>query len=189
MVKENLNLVDKKEPGMVPRKRPSVTKGKTIKMGTGCGNLYVTINEDEHGLCEIFSQMGKSGGCAASQSEAISRLVSLALRSGIAGESILKQIRGIRCPSPLWAKGGMILSCPDAICKAIEMYLGERDPSSTPAEKKGVLIAQKKELPVSSSQDRAGDVTGVCPDCGNALIYKEGCMSCVDDGCGYSKCS
>jgi len=165
-----------------PRKRPSSTTGKTFKMVTGCGSLYITINEDEYGLCEVFSQMGKSGGCAASQSEATSRLVSLALRSGIAFEAILKQLRGIRCPSPLWAKGGMILSCPDAICKAIEIYV---------ADKKKITdtSAQKKETSVSRSKSRMGNVVGVCPDCGNALIYKEGCMSCIDAGCGYSKCS
>ncbi len=166
----------------IPRKRPSVTKGKTLKIGTGCGNLYVTINEDAYGLCEVFSQMGKSGGCAASQSEATSRLVSLALRSGIAVESILKQLRGIRCPSPLWVKGGMILSCPDAIAKAIEMYLKEKKEGINPS-------TQKEEAPIFKSQGRLGNVVGVCPDCGNALIYSEGCMTCIDAGCGYSKCS
>jgi ribonucleoside-diphosphate reductase alpha chain len=165
-----------------PRKRPSVTKGMTIKMGTGCGNLYITLNEDEYGLCEVFSQMGKSGGCAASQSEATSRLVSLALRSGIAVESILKQLRGIRCPSPLWVKGGMILSCPDAICKAIEKYLELKKKKVDARPHTG----EAKSIP---AQARVGNVTGVCPDCGNALIYYEGCMRCVDAGCGYSKCS
>jgi ribonucleoside-diphosphate reductase alpha chain len=165
-----------------PRKRPSITRGKTIKIGTGCGNLYITINEDEHGLCEVFSQMGKSGGCAASQSEATSRLVSLALRSGIAVDAILKQLRGIRCPSPLWVKGGMVLSCPDAIAKAIEMYLEDKKKENNI----GSVILQKKE-PISDT--RPGNVVGVCPDCGNALVYSEGCMRCVDSSCGYSKCS
>ncbi len=176
-----LTKIDKVEDKRMPRKRPSVTKGKTLKMGTGCGNLYITINEDEYGLCEIFSQMGKSGGCAASQSEATSRLVSLALRSGIEVEAILKQLRGIRCPSPLWVKGGMILSCPDAICKAIEMYLEEK--------KKNTNTFQKKAVSIPRSQGRIGNVVGVCPDCGNALIYREGCMICIDSTCGYSKCS
>jgi ribonucleoside-diphosphate reductase alpha chain len=172
----------KTEFSKTPRKRPSVTKGRTFKMGTGCGNLYITINEDEEGLCEVFSQMGKSGGCAASQSEATSRLVSLALRSGIEVEAILKQLRGIRCPSPLWIKGGMILSCPDAICKAIEKYFDEK--------KKGEDTSIPEETSsVSHARTRAGNVVGVCPDCGYALVYSEGCMTCVDASCGYSKCS
>lgn len=180
IAKAQPKLASRSDSLKTPRKRPSITTGKTLKMGTGCGNLYITINEDEYGLCEVFSQMGKSGGCAASQSEATSRLVSLALRSGIAVEAILKQLRGIRCPSPLWVKGGMILSCPDAICKAIEKYLEEKKKfANNPIHKKdGVTSIQ-----------RLGNVVGVCPDCGNALIYLEGCMRCIDSNCGYSKCS
>ncbi|TET90266.1 MAG: vitamin B12-dependent ribonucleotide reductase [Methanomassiliicoccales archaeon] len=168
--------------GLMPRPRPSVTKGTTMKLKTGCGTLYVTINEDEHGVCEVFSQMGKSGGCAASQSEAVSRLISLALRSGVEIEPIIKQLKGIRCPAPLLGKGGLILSCPDAIGRALENYLqrrrledlGEPIPEATTLDK-------FVESPLTFT-----NVVGVCPDCGGALIHEGGCNVCRS--CGYSKC-
>jgi len=163
---------------ITPRPRPSITIGRTIKIGTGCGNLYVTINEDEKGPCEVFSQMGKSGGCAASQSEATSRLISLALRSGIDVEAILKQLKGIRCPSPLWDKGNLILSCPDAIAKAIEKYL--QNGSSL---KKKVNIKDDK---INNNSSSTKNLAGTCPECGNVLEYVEDCVLCRF--CGYSKC-
>jgi ribonucleoside-diphosphate reductase alpha chain len=87
---------------IVPKKRPEVIKGTTRLTKTGCGNLYVTINEDENGYpFELFTSMGKAGGCAASQSEAIGRLVSLAFRSNIIPEEIVKQLKGISCHEPL----------------------------------------------------------------------------------------
>jgi len=155
----------REEEGFKPRPRPQVTRGATWKIRTGCGNLYVTINEDRYGLCEVFSQMGKTGGCAASQLEATSRLISLALRSGIAVEALLKQLQGIRCPMPSWDEGEQVLSCPDAIAKAIVRHLKltqgwqEREPSGH---------------------------GGLCPECGHLLIPGEGCVTCPH--CGYSPC-
>lgn len=165
-----------------PRPRPSITMGSTIKMRTGCGTLYVTINEDEHGVCEVFSQMGKSGGCAMSQSEAVARLISLALRSGVRVEPLIRQIKGIRCPSPLMGKGGIILSCPDAVGKALEMYMKRKQAleAGEPLEEATTLDRFAPE-PIFS-----GNVVGVCPDCGAALVHEGGCMVCRS--CGYSKC-
>ncbi len=151
-----------------PRGRPVVLRGTTEKIGTGCGSLYVTINEDPVGLFEVFAQLGKAGGCAASQTEAISRLVSLALRSGIELEAVLKQLRGIRCPSPSWQDGGIVLSCPDAISRAIEKYLKNTD------SYEGGLRFQLEGS------------TGACPDCGGTLEHSDGCVVCKH--CGYSRC-
>src|SRR4030066_1105696 len=104
-----------------------VTQGTNRKIRTGCGNLYVTVNEDEEGrLFEIFNQIGKAGGCAASQSEAIGRLVSLSFRSGIEPEDVIRQLKGISCHMPVWYQEGKILSCSDAIAKAIEWHLQDK---------------------------------------------------------------
>lgn len=166
-----------------PRPRPNITYGATIKMKTGCGNLYVTINEDENGICEVFSTLGKAGGCAASQTEAISRLISLALRSGVAPEPIIEQLKGIRCPNPIWQNGEKILSCADAIAKAIEIYLSmgkeEKKKLSFSESKKEVVQDIKRETPEAIEAP-------ICPECGSTMISLEGCWTCPN--CGYSKC-
>ena len=109
-----------------PRIRPTKTTGHTYLMNTGCQRMYVTINEDESGPCEVFMRLGKSGGCPNSQTEAIGRLVSLALRSNVDIDSIIDQLKGIRCPSPAMSEGGVILSCADAVSRVLEMYKAEK---------------------------------------------------------------
>ncbi|MEW6075288.1 MAG: vitamin B12-dependent ribonucleotide reductase [Candidatus Omnitrophota bacterium] len=172
---------------IAPRPRPEVICGTTTKVATGCGNLYVTINSDEQGRpFELFTQMGKAGGCAASQLEATGRLVSLAFRSGIEVKAIIEQLRNIRCPSPSWEKGQRIFSCADAIARVIEKRLITDQ-----------AVAISLEVPVSamkhSSEDEGafeanmhGDIVGVCPDCSGALRHEEGCVKC--HVCGFSKC-
>jgi ribonucleoside-diphosphate reductase alpha chain len=158
-----LNLSKPPESSKIsPRPRPTRTLGITERISTGCGKLYVTINSDEKGICEVFAQMGKTGGCASSQIEATGRLISLALRSGISLPSILKQISGIRCPSPTWGNGHQVLSCPDAISRVISNY--------TQAE--------------CEKDDR---MMGSCPDCGGQVVHENGCLTC--HSCGFSKCS
>src|SRR5690606_20826362 len=107
---------------IVPRTRPDVTMGITEKVKIGCGNLYITVNYDEQGICEVFANLGRAGGCP-SQSEATSRLISLALRSGIDVKAIVEQLKGIRCHSTLRQMANnkeiKVLSCPDAIGRAI----------------------------------------------------------------------
>jgi ribonucleoside-diphosphate reductase alpha chain len=176
-------------PKIIPRPRPAVTAGQTIKVPTGCGTLYITINEDEHGPCEIFSAMGKAGGCAASQLEATSRLISYMLRSGISPEAIVKQLRGIRCPSPFIGRGKIILSCGDAIGKTIESFLLREKPVDSVIMKEATTLDHFSEGETEEDEDAAflNNVIGVCPDCGGALIHEEGCVVCKI--CGYTKCS
>lgn len=181
-----------------PRPRPPVTVGTTTKIATGCGNLYITINEDEQGQpFEVFMHMGKAGGCAMSQLEAIGRLVSLALRSGIEYNSIAEQLRGIRCPSPSWEKGGRIFSCSDAIARAIEhRFQDAKGKKSSQAKNSGTTQNISNDVSIQSdsaaggskvsTMKKAGNIVGVCPDCGGALWHIEGCMVCKS--CGYSKC-
>ncbi len=157
------------EMHLKPRKRPDVLKGKTYKMPTGCGNLYVTINQDEKGRAfELFAEIGKAGGCAASQCQGIGRLISLALRCGIEPEEVAKQLIGISCHSPTGFGAAKITSCSDAIAKAL-----------------------KKHIESSPNNGGTGDlvhnhVGGACPDCGGRLEYEGGCVVCRL--CGYSKC-
>jgi ribonucleoside-diphosphate reductase alpha chain len=164
--------VKRTEGKLSPRKRPKVTRGVTEMVNTGCGHIYVTVNFDGQGISEVFSILGKAGGCAAAQLEAISRLTSLALRSGIDVDSIAKHLRGIRCPSIAWEQGHAILSCADAIASVLEKYIKEG-------------TASNSETP-SKNPEMVKSWAGQCPDCGGPLIYQEGCNICL--ACGFTKC-
>lgn len=157
------------EGKLTPRKRPKVTTGVTERVTTGCGYIYVTVNFDEYGICEVFSSLGKAGGCASAQLEAISRLTSLALRAGVDIASVVRHLRGIRCPSITWEEGQAVLSCADAIGSVLQKYIKGEIKSST--EDYGLIK----------------NWAGQCPDCGGSLVYQEGCHICVS--CGYTKCS
>ena len=173
---------------IVPRRRPEVIIGTTTKVSTGCGNLYVTINVDEEGRpFELFTQMGKAGGCAASQLEAIGRLVSLGFRSGMEVKSIIEQLRNIRCPSPSWEKGQRIFSCADAIARVVEKRLVNAPAAKASLEIQALAMKHSREDESAAvSLDDRGDIVGVCPDCGGALRHEEGCVKCY--ACGFSKC-
>ena len=153
---------------IVPKKRPDVIKGTTRLIITGCGRLYVTINEDEEGhLFELFTSMGKAGGCAASQSEAIGRLVSLAFRSNIEPDEVIKQLKGISCHSPIWHEGGRILSCSDAIANSLEKY-------------------RTKGAKGNGDSHNVAMIMGACPECGGAIEQEGGCAVCHN--CGFTRC-
>ena len=165
--------VKKAEGKLAPRKRPKVTRGVTERVNTGCGYIYVTVNFDSKGISEVFTTLGKAGGCAAAQLEAISRLTSVALRSGIDIDSIVKHLRGIRCPSIAWEQGHAILSCADAIASVLEKYAKKEE------------TASNSDKP-SKNPDMVQSWAGQCPDCGGPLIYQEGCNICL--ACGFTKC-
>ncbi|MBM4315442.1 MAG: TSCPD domain-containing protein, partial [Deltaproteobacteria bacterium] len=149
------------------RERPTSLKGWTYRMQTGCGPLYVTVNEDEDGLFELFTTMGKAGGCAASQSEAIGRMVSLAWRTGVQPSEVIKQLLDISCHSHSGFGEKKILSCADAVAKAIQNHLTQ----TGSAEK-----MQKRAL-----------FKGACPDCGGKIEHEGGCAVC--HSCGFSECA
>ncbi len=158
----------KTEGKLVPRKRPKVTKGITERVSTGCGYIYVTVNFDEQGISEVFSTLGKAGGCAAAQLEAISRLTSLALRSGVDLDSIARHLRGIRCPSIAWEQGHAVISCADAIATVLQKYVREGNADN------------------HKTFEAVQTWAGQCPECGGSLIYQEGCNICPN--CGFTKC-
>lgn len=165
-----------------PRTRPDMTAGITERVRIGCGNLYITVNYDDKGICEIFTNTGKAGGCP-SQSEATARLASIALRSGIDVRSIIDQLKGIRCPSTIRQSGMKCTSCPDAIAKAIERVYQQQ-----------VRLGHWAEPELSAAEgSAASQVESVvpgrmrfCPECGAKLEHEGGCVICRN--CGYSKC-
>ncbi|HPC35494.1 MAG TPA: vitamin B12-dependent ribonucleotide reductase [Candidatus Marinimicrobia bacterium] len=178
-----------------PRIRPPETRGVTKRIRTGNGTLYITINEDDYGLCEVFTNIGKAGSQAQVESEAISRLISLALRSGIDARDVVKQLKGIGGPSPIWENGTQILSTPDAIAKALEWYLDEREgkkkttgnqPNFSLLDVEGATTLKKPEpTPKHSATNNKKSIT-TCPECGSNVYHESGCVTCPN--CGFSKC-
>ena len=187
---------------VMPRPRPSVTAGVTEKIKIGCGTLYVSVNADDKGICEVFTNTGRAGGCS-SQSEATARLISISLRSGISVDAIIEQIKGIRCPACIRREGVNVTSCPDAIARVIKKYndvggtgngnnlsinngvhynvSGTDDPRIIPAA--GMTKAEKAVVKIA--RDGVA-VDNACPECGGSVNYESGCVVCIH--CGYSKC-
>ena len=180
------------------RQRPDVLRGRTIKMNSPLGDLYVTVNEDETGRpFEVFCTLGKAGGAAMADTEAIGRLASLALRSGIPITAVRDQLRGISCDRAVGIGPNKVLSAPDAIAQAIEHYLVEREgvqeelPIGTPVLGREAVVRARTEVGSSRAAafkaDDGESFLGSCPDCGTGhLAYEEGCVKC--HVCGYSEC-
>ncbi|MEX0935556.1 MAG: vitamin B12-dependent ribonucleotide reductase [Gemmatimonadota bacterium] len=179
--------------GRHKRQRPELLRGRTVKMNSPLGDLYVTINEDENGRpFEVFCTLGKAGGAAMADTEAIGRLASLALRSGIPITAVRDQLRGISCDRAVGVGPNKVLSAPDAVAQAIERYLTEREGvqeelpiTATPISGGGG--SQADTLTGLSDSHLDQSFLGSCPDCGSSgLAYEEGCVKC--HVCGYSEC-
>ena len=179
--------------GRHKRQRPELLRGWTVKMHSPLGDLYVTINEDESGRpFEVFCTLGKAGGAAMADSEAIGRLASLALRSGIPITAVKDQLRGISCDRAVGVGPNKVLSAPDAVAQAMERYLLEREGiqeelsiTAPMVSGSGGQEAEPQGFLSSAQMDQS--FLGSCPDCGTGqLAYEEGCVKC--HVCGYSEC-
>lgn len=144
---------------IAPRERPAMLTGTTYKLNTAYGHLYVTVNEDMHGPFEVFASLGKTGGFFSAQTEAITRMISLALRSNVAVEEIVSQLKGIRGPDVSFADGEMIYSLPDAVGKILEKHIKRNQgqlPLASEAPKQHHLT---EAVQVESPKQEAGHST------------------------------
>ncbi len=190
---------------IMPRARPEVTQGYTEKVRIGCGNLYVTVNYDAQGICEVFTNLGRAGGCP-SQSEATSRLASMALRAGMDVGTVVEQLRGIRCLATLRQrdKNIKVLSCPDAIGRVLARVEALKDGTFQPVAEASADEAEDhpdapdngcssncslctmKESCNNPHTSAREEVSDPCPECGAPAQHDSGCIVCRS--CGYSKC-
>ncbi len=184
------------------RKRPDVLTGTTRKMRSPLGDMYVTVNEDEDGKpFEVFTTLGKAGGAAMADAEAIGRLISLALRSGIPMLDVINQLRGISCDRAVGIGPNKVLSVPDAIGQVLQAHMMEKEgiqeelPIGTAGARKNPVIAPRVAPPAATQSqlqanldyyDPGDSFLGTCPECSSDLQFAEGCVKCLS--CGYSEC-
>ena len=179
----------------VPRQRPVSVMGVTDRVRTGHGTMFVNLTFDEDGHpFEVFAHLGKAGGCDSAYLEAIARLASLGLRSGIDPGQIVDQLKGITC-DPAWDGGTLVRSAPDAVALALSRHLlddGAGSGATTMAGSSSQLGLFPSSVDSTSDGDSdRGDSINVptgakCPECSGYLLHQEGCLSCPD--CGYNKC-
>jgi len=181
------------------RSRPELLKGATRRLETPLGTLYVTITEDDRGQpFEVFMSLGKAGGALMADVEALGRLISLALRSGIPMKEIYRQLRGISSDRVIGLGPNKILSVPDAVGIAIERWMQEKQgiqqellPGAPVSAEPAPVVAQRapvagfggEQMMLGGMQET---LSGACPDCGSQLEFAEGCMKC--HVCGFSEC-
>jgi ribonucleoside-diphosphate reductase alpha chain len=150
------------------KERPDTLEGFTTKMKTGYGHLYVTVTEYEGQPFEVFATIGKSGRSTTAKTEAIGRLASLALRSGVKVNEIVDQLKGIGGEHPIFQNGGLVLSIPDAIARVLENRYLSKDGAGRRNKTEHSLLGEK------------------CPECGQTVSFEEGCILC--HFCGFNKC-
>jgi len=192
---------------ITPAERPSTLNGITRRVRTGRGNLFVTVNMASDGRpFEVFATHGKAGGNDAAMAEAVSRMASLSLRSGIDPVDVAEQLRGIT-DVPAWDEGEMIRSVPDAIASVLDRInaeatqLPEQDElSDAESSQAGMFnrpsprelgMPTAQAVPVMGQEQKVtvpvGAMTGeLCPECSSTVAHVEGCLKCFS--CGYSKC-
>ncbi len=167
-----LSFTDKKKRGKdfraAVRERPETLEGFTTKIKTGLGRLYVTVTELDGQPFEVFATIGKSGRSTTAKTEAIGRLVSLALRFGVKVEEIVEQLKGIGGEHPVFQEGGLVLSIPDAISRVLEKRYLKNNPNSGHGKPNSILLGE------------------TCPECGQTISFEEGCMMC--HFCGLTRC-
>jgi len=144
--------------------RPGILHGVTEKIRTGYGNLYVTVNVKDGRPFEVFAHIGKSGYTTMADTEAICRLISLALRSHVPVEAVIRQLRGIGGSSQTFSGGAKVFSIPDAIAQILHRHFGGAD----------------------DGDNDPTEFAEICPECNGPMIFDSGCFSCPS--CGYSNC-
>jgi ribonucleoside-diphosphate reductase alpha chain len=177
------------------RTRPATLRGITRRMPSPLGDLYVTVNEDDQGRpFEVFATLGKAGGAAMADVEAIGRLISLALRSGIPMSDLIAQLRGISCDRAVGFGPNKVLSVPDAIGQVLAMHETEKGGVQqdllpgvrTTATAPAPVASGAHTQPALAPYDPGETFIGTCPECHSGLQYMEGCVKCLS--CGYSEC-
>ena len=160
-----------------PRTRSRVVSGRTECIESGHGKLYITINNDDEGNpFEVFGNLGKAGSCNSAMMEAIGRMVTLCLRSGVDTEAIVRQLEGISC-CPHWTDGVLVKSVPDAMSKVLA-----KDIKGGVKEIEKPIIALNEPL----KEVKIPKVEGSCPECHTVLSYESGCAVCYN--CLWAKC-
>ena len=186
LISEHDLEIGERKPSPRTQNRPSVLEGQTEKIQTGYGTLYATINRDPatDQPFEMFATIGKSGGYTESWNEALARMVSLALRTGVDPHRVIDQLDGIRAPEIAFDRGGQVQSVPDAFAKALARSIEEPEPVTVEG------LPDQDPLADGSGTDAkvivAAGKSPECPDCGAPKTLQEGCEKC--EACGWSRC-
>jgi len=178
---------------LTERQRPKVLSGVTERVRTAHGNLFVTINYNEEGKpFEVFASLGKAGSTESAQLEAITRLTTMSLRAGVEPSQIIQHLQGIT-DEPIWDKGSLVRSTPDAVAQVLSRHLLQNNSldinNSSDVEQLGLFVEDNKEELIKDSHSSEEVLVKklACPDCSiGVLVHQEGCLRCAD--CGYNKC-